>query len=1006
MQSQQQPLTRPDSPLDNNQQNMLHHLHSSDSLYAMHAPQNGMYPLANGNNVLHYTQDHAAADLEASKQQGQHHGKVNGFNFRNSFNAFPNTNATRPRHQTNSSILGSTNSYRDSSGFYPSSSEVFQSMTSPVQSQMHPYEGRPSLDLNNGHANHKHQYFADAFSPSGLTQQHQVGKPLAPPQQAQHNPYSTQTAPFVNGVHITSQTPYGPHVPSNTSGAPSNGLNTNGAAIPPSLAANVNLSSGSTNPATAEEISTIFVVGFPEDMQACEREFQNMFTFCPGFEAATLKIPNKEYTAYGSLVGANPPPGLRTAGQGYQPYTGPNDPYNLVTVNQGGVVVDGGRDGTMTSWPAAAVPGDDGVNAHFLGAAGAGAASMPPRKQIIGFAKFRTREEALMARDVLQGRRVDIEKGAVLKAEMAKKNLHTKRGVGPVPGNPIANATAVASTLNPTSFQQPMLNGHSSADLYSLNGADSITARDRQQATLEAMGLGNRLTQWREQMQQEAVHSQFNGLTREEEDRRAGIINAMGLGAAGARGARERAEEEERERRRKEKEIRLRSGTLSAYEAFHSVPAQNSPAISRQPSKNDPLFSPDTTITLHSNPLPNNGLGSQGLSRQHEELLVGPWDHIGQAASTSRPFPNSHSSTPPPPSSNTDTTRSFSPPPESNHDNHSHHAHSESSASSVTGSQNGGSDIELAHSLGALAVSTMGGKTSPQLPSPASGASSGSAGTRNGIDQNPPINTLYVGNLPTSPPPAGFPQDYLEESLRELFCTRPGFRRLCFRQKNIGPMCFVEFEDVHYATKALNDLYGNTLNGLIKGGGIRLSYSKNPLGVRTPTSAGGINGPSMQQQQFQLATNPAAQQGSAQLSLHAEAFKSRQQLVEEQSPTTLRHDPPLSPPPSMQTFNNFMISPPPRFFSASPSANSFGLGSSSTPLTGAAASFLPRNLNMYNMGPASSNGSGGGNASLASFGLSSSAHPSIPDQSTEDHLHYIHRTISPPGTNLEATRAG
>ena len=31
------------------------------------------------------------------------------------------------------------------------------------------------------------------------------------------------------------------------------------------------------------------MVGFPDDMQ--EREFQNMFTFSNGFEAATLKIP-------------------------------------------------------------------------------------------------------------------------------------------------------------------------------------------------------------------------------------------------------------------------------------------------------------------------------------------------------------------------------------------------------------------------------------------------------------------------------------------------------------------------------------------------------------------------------------------------------------------------------------------------------------------------------------------------------------------------------------------
>lgn len=39
-----------------------------------------------------------------------------------------------------------------------------------------------------------------------------------------------------------------------------------------------------------EEISTLFVVGFPENMQ--EREFQNMFMFSSGFEAATLKVPS------------------------------------------------------------------------------------------------------------------------------------------------------------------------------------------------------------------------------------------------------------------------------------------------------------------------------------------------------------------------------------------------------------------------------------------------------------------------------------------------------------------------------------------------------------------------------------------------------------------------------------------------------------------------------------------------------------------------------------------
>jgi hypothetical protein len=37
--------------------------------------------------------------------------------------------------------------------------------------------------------------------------------------------------------------------------------------------------------------------------------------------------------------------------------------------------------------------------------------------------------QALEARDILSGRKVDAEKGSVLKAEMAKKNLHTKRGL-------------------------------------------------------------------------------------------------------------------------------------------------------------------------------------------------------------------------------------------------------------------------------------------------------------------------------------------------------------------------------------------------------------------------------------------------------------------------------------------------------------------------------------------------------------------------------------------------
>lgn len=111
----------------------------------------------------------------------------------------------------------------------------------------------------------------------------------------------------------------------------------------------------------------------------------------------------------------------------------------------------------------------------------------------------------------------------------------------------------------------------------------------------------------------------------------------------------------------------------------------------------------------------------------------------------------------------------------------------------------------------------------------------------NPADQNPPCNTLYVGNLPP---------DATEQELRQLFSNQPGFRRLSFRNKmnshghgnghGHGPICFVEFEDVSFATRALAELYGSQLphprSSLNNKGGIRLSFSKNPLGVRGSNS--------------------------------------------------------------------------------------------------------------------------------------------------------------------------
>ncbi|KAJ6515384.1 hypothetical protein C8R45DRAFT_810975, partial [Mycena sanguinolenta] len=359
-----------------------------------------------------------------------------------------------------------------------------------------------------------------------------------------------------------------------------------------------------------------------------EREFQNMFTFSPGFEAATLKIPNKEYTAYSGVLSPQPQPAL--------PNNNPN--------------------------------------------------------QIIGFAKFRTREEALGARDVLQGRRVDIDKGAVLKAEMAKKNLHTKRGLA-------------------------------------------------------------------------------------------------------------------------------------------------SPASS------------------------GSGSGSHATSHN----------------STSGSGSGSHSS-----------------------------------------------------HLGGV---NMGG---------VSGGGMGRA-----VDQNPPINTLYVGNLPALPSASGGgagtgTMEYLEGTLRELFGAQPGFRQMSFRPKTNGPMCFVEFDDVSYATRTLNELYGNTLGGLIKGGGIRLSYSKNPLGVRTPTSASGGGATLQQQQQQVLAPLQQSSMAAAEAAFH-------QQRLTSPPPPSL----PSSSAQQQPAYDAPVAAyPAPRFFAPAPPEGAWGRRwESAVPRAVANAAPSPAQLNGASFSP-------------------------------------------------------
>ncbi|KAJ3015494.1 hypothetical protein HKX48_004570 [Thoreauomyces humboldtii] len=405
-----------------------------------------------------------------------------------------------------------------------------------------------------------------------------------------------------------------------------------------------------------EEITTIFVVGFPEDM--LEREFQNMFTFSSGFEAATLKIPS---------------------------------------------------------------PGDSDDGTGLPNA----------RKQIIGFAKFRTRLDALEARDVLSGRKVDAERGCVLKAEMAKKNLHTKRGLSNeapvlvVPGfsfNQYAQMQRRGSKAESDIFsdpffmsgsQSPVLFGdqdfHAQMDMCDLYDSAHITGRttvpiNDQPFSSRSVG-GSTFANFMDPMRPSMASS---------------VPNRSHMSEAAAHFT----------------EI------MDSAPAHQPTPIMRSHSFSEQRGFSSALFSSESLLPRLSPPMTLN--------------------------------PASHTTNP---------------------------------ANSSTAS------------LNSSASSSAGASPTTFLP----------CGPRSNADHNPPCNTLYVGNLPP---------DTSEEELRQLFLHCPGYKRLCFRGRPNGPMCFVEFDDVQCATQALFQLYGNPLSNSTKGG-IRLSYSKNPLGVRNalPASA-------------------------------------------------------------------------------------------------------------------------------------------------------------------------
>ena len=84
-------------------------------------------------------------------------------------------------------------------------------------------------------------------------------------------------------------------------------------------------------------------------------------------------------------------------------------------------------------------------------------------------------------------------------------------------------------------------------------------------------------------------------------------------------------------------------------------------------------------------------------------------------------------------------------------------------------------------------------------------------------------DTLSLDNLPPDIPS-------LDEHLKALFSIQPGYKRMCYRTKTTRVLCFVQFNDVESAAKALEHLSGHVLRSpSIEKNEVRLEYAHNPL---------------------------------------------------------------------------------------------------------------------------------------------------------------------------------